>query len=81
MPQDQPVPGPINGLHLPRRTWKALQQGHITILDRLKAVADRLENNGSKTARVIRAEPARMKFRDKPTGLSGPLGETLTLQR
>jgi hypothetical protein len=63
MPQDEPVPGPIDGLRLPRRAWKMLQQENITTLDRLKAVADRIERFeriGPKTARTIRAELTRV---------------------
>ena len=63
MPQDEPVPGPIDGLRLPRRAWKMLQQENITTLDRLKAVADRIERFeriGPKTAQAIRAELTRV---------------------
>jgi hypothetical protein len=55
MPQDeQPVPGPIDGLRLPWRPRKVLQEENITTLDRLRAAADRLdrlEGVGAKTAR------------------------------
>ena len=74
MPLDEPVPGPIDELRLPRRAWKVLQQENITTLDRLRAIADRierLENVGAKTARTIRAELARMKFREKPRHYRG----------
>jgi DNA-directed RNA polymerase alpha subunit len=74
MRQDEPVPGPIDGLSLPRRAWKALQQEHITTLDRLNAVADRLdrlENIGSKTARTIRTELARINFQERPRHYRG----------
>ncbi len=74
MPQDVPVPGPIDGLRLPQRVWKVLQQENITTLDRLRAIADRierLENVGAKTARTIRAELARIKFREKPRHYRG----------
>ena len=63
MLQDEPVPGPIEGLRLPSRTWNALQRGNVTTLDRLKAVAGRIERVvegvGFKTAEAIRAELAR----------------------
>jgi DNA-directed RNA polymerase alpha subunit len=74
MPQDEPVPGPIEGLRLSRRAWKVLQQENITTLDQLRAVADRLERFdriGPKTAQIIRAELARIKFRDKPRHYRG----------
>ncbi len=62
MLRDEPVPGPIEGLRLPRRAWKVLRRENITSLDQLRTVADRLDrfdNIGSKTARTIRAELAR----------------------
>jgi hypothetical protein len=74
MPLDEPVPGPIEGLRLPRRAWKVLQQENIITLDQLRAVADRLERFdriGSKTAQVIRAELDRIKVRDKPRHYRG----------
>jgi DNA-directed RNA polymerase alpha subunit len=75
MPLDEPVPGPIDSLRLPRRAWKALQQENITTLDQLRAVADRLERVlpgiGGKTALTIRAELARIKFREKPRHYRG----------
>ncbi len=75
MLQDAPVPGPIDGLRLPRRAWKALQQENIITLDRLKAVADRLERVlpgiGCKTALTIRTELARIKVREKPQHYRG----------
>ncbi|MFC4172507.1 DNA-directed RNA polymerase subunit alpha C-terminal domain-containing protein [Microvirga sp. GCM10011540] len=69
MLEDKPTPGPIDGLRLPQRAWKVLQQENITTLDRLRAVADRIErfdNIGRKTAKVIRAELTRLKFRERP---------------
>jgi DNA-directed RNA polymerase alpha subunit len=75
MPLDEPVPGPIDGLRLPRRAWKALQQEHIATLDQLRAVADRIERVlpgiGHKTAETIRAELARIAFREKPRHYRG----------
>jgi hypothetical protein len=65
----EPIPGPINGLHLPQRAWRALLLENITTLDRLTMVADRLERFdriGPKTARTVRAELARMAFQEKP---------------
>jgi hypothetical protein len=69
MPQDEPVRGPIDGLRLPRRAWKMLQQENITTLDRLKAVAgriERFERIGPKTARTIRAELTRVIREEQP---------------
>jgi DNA-directed RNA polymerase alpha subunit len=69
MPLDEPVPGPIDGLRLPRRAWRVLQQESITTLDQLRAVADQLERFdriGSKTARTIQAELARITVSEKP---------------
>jgi DNA-directed RNA polymerase alpha subunit len=63
MLQEETVPGPIDGLRLPLRAWKVLQREHITTLDQLRAAAgriERFENIGSKTARTIRTELARM---------------------
>ena len=75
MPLDEPVPGPIDGLRLPRRAWKALQQENIITLDQLRAVAGRIERVlpgiGSKTAETIRAELARTQVRDKPRHYRG----------
>jgi DNA-directed RNA polymerase alpha subunit len=68
-PQDKPVPGPIEGLRLPARAWTALRRENITTLDRLRAVADRLdrlEGIGAKTAQTIRVELARMAAYEKP---------------
>jgi DNA-directed RNA polymerase alpha subunit len=69
MPQDQPIPGPIEGLRLPARAWTALQRENITTLDQLRAAADRLERFdriGPKTAQTIRAELARVAAHEKP---------------
>jgi hypothetical protein len=77
MLQDKPISGPIDGLRLPKRAWKVLQQENITTLDRLRAVADRIErfdNIGHKTALTIRAELARMKPRAKPRHYRGDWG-------
>ena len=75
MPLDQPVPGPIDGLRLPRRAWKVLQQENITTLDQLRAVAGRIERVlpgiGYKTAEIIRAELARIKFQERPRHYRG----------
>jgi hypothetical protein len=68
MRQDAPVPGPIDGVRLPQRAWKVLQQENIT-LDRLRAAADRLdrlEGIGVKTAQAIIAELARVTPPDDP---------------
>jgi hypothetical protein len=51
--------GPIPGLRLSTRAWKALQWENITTLDQLRAAADQLERFdriGPKTAQIIRAE-------------------------
>jgi hypothetical protein len=69
MPQDEPIPGPIEGLRLPARVWTVLEREHITTLDQLRAAAgriERFENVGPKTARIIRAELARVVPADKP---------------
>jgi DNA-directed RNA polymerase alpha subunit len=75
MPLDEPVPGPIDGLRLPRRAWKVLQQENIITLDQLRAIADRLERVlpgiGGKTALTIRTELARVKVREKPRHYRG----------
>lgn len=64
MALDKPVPGPIEGLHLPKRAWKALQDENIATIDQLSAVASRIERVtpgiGRKTAQWIRAELARV---------------------
>jgi hypothetical protein len=56
--------GSIPGLRLPRQTWNVLTGAQITRLTQLKAVADRIEHVipgiGSKSARVIRSELARI---------------------
>jgi hypothetical protein len=55
--------GPIPGLRLSTRAWKALQLENITTLDQLRAVADQLERFdriGPKTAQIIQAELARV---------------------
>lgn len=68
MSHQKAVPGVIEGLHLPGRAWKALQREKITTLDRLKAVANRLERFeaiGPKTAQTIRAELRRLTFHEK----------------
>jgi hypothetical protein len=62
MPQYEPIPGPIDGLRLPVRVWKALQRENITTIDQLRAAAGRLErfdDIGRKMAAIIRAELAR----------------------
>jgi DNA-directed RNA polymerase alpha subunit len=68
-PQDEPIAGPIEGLRLPARTWKVLREENLTTLDRLRAVADRLdrlEGIGAKTAQTIRAELACVAVLEKP---------------
>ena len=68
-PQDEPILGPIEGLRLSARAWTALQRENITTLDRLRAVADRLdrlEGIGAKTAQTIRAEFTRVVALEKP---------------
>jgi hypothetical protein len=55
--------GPIEGLRLPLRAWAVLRRENIMTLNRLKAVAHRIEqftSVGVKTAQVIRAELARV---------------------
>jgi hypothetical protein len=63
--------GPIDGLRLPPNAWDVLRRENITTLDRLKAVARRIERFdgiGSKTARAIREEVARATCRDEQPG-------------
>lgn len=73
---DKPIPGPIEGLHLPSRAWKVLQEENITTLDQLITAASRIERMspgiGRKTARKIRAELARVLASERQ-----PFGETL----
>ena len=75
MPLDEPVPGPIDSLRLPRRAWKALQQENITTLDQLRSMAGRIERVlpgiGRKTAQRIRAELARITVSEKPRHYQG----------
>lgn len=56
--------GPIPGLHLPQQAWFVLERENIRTMDRLKAVAGRIEHLlpgiGPKTADAIRAELARV---------------------
>jgi hypothetical protein len=55
--------GPIEGLRLPLRAWAVLRRENIVTLNRLKAVAHRIEQFtgvGVKTARAVRAELARV---------------------
>jgi DNA-directed RNA polymerase alpha subunit len=55
--------GPIEGLRLPVRAWEVLRRENITTIGQLRAVADqieRFEGIGAGTARVIRAELARV---------------------
>jgi hypothetical protein len=69
MLQEESIPGPIDGLCLPRRAWKVLQREHITTLDQLRAAADRIErfeSIGRKTAQAIRSELVRIKGQEKP---------------
>jgi hypothetical protein len=70
MHPNEPIPGPIAGLHLPRRAWTVLEREHITTFDQLKAVADGMERVipglGRRTARTIRAELARVASRANP---------------
>ncbi len=68
MLQEESIPGPIDGLRLPRRAWTVLQREHIMTLDQLRAAAgriERFENIGRKTAQRIRAELARIQDREK----------------
>jgi DNA-directed RNA polymerase alpha subunit len=64
MRQDDPVAGPIEGLHLPRRAWTVLERENIASLDQLKAMAAGMERVvpgiGRRTAQTIRAELARI---------------------
>jgi hypothetical protein len=70
MHPNEPVSGPIAGLHLPRRAWTVLERENLTTLDQLTAVADGMERVipglGRKTARTIRAELARVACRANP---------------
>jgi hypothetical protein len=55
--------GLIGGLLLPARAWYVLRRENINTLNKLRAVADRLEQFhgvGPETARAIRAELARL---------------------
>jgi hypothetical protein len=55
--------GPIRGVHLPPYVWNVLRREGITTLDQLRAVADQIHwvpGLGFRTARVIRAELARV---------------------
>jgi hypothetical protein len=55
--------GSIRGLRLPLRVWNALQKENITTAEQLKALAEHLERLpglGSRTAKLIRAELARV---------------------
>jgi DNA-directed RNA polymerase alpha subunit len=63
---EEKIPGPIEGLRLPQRAWAMLRRENITTIDRLRAVADRLqrfEGVGFRTALAIREEIARAKPR------------------
>jgi hypothetical protein len=63
---DEKIPGPIEGLRLPPRAWAVLRRERITTIDRLRAVADRLERFdgvGPGTALAIREELARVRPR------------------
>ena len=65
---NQNQPGPIGGLLLPAKAWYVLRRERINNLDRLRAVADHLEQFdgiGPKMAQVIRAELARAASPDK----------------
>lgn len=70
MHPNEPVAGPIDRLHLPRRAWTVLERERITSLGQLKAQAVGIERVvpgiGRKTAQMIRAELARIKFHEKP---------------
>jgi hypothetical protein len=76
-PREQPIQpyahkfyeGSIRGLRLPLRAWTALQKENITTVDQLQAVAGRLERLpglGSRTAKVVRAELARVASVEEP---------------
>ncbi len=55
-------PGPIGNLRLPPRAWYVLRRENITTMNKLRAVAARLERFdgiGSKLAQAIRAELTR----------------------
>jgi DNA-directed RNA polymerase alpha subunit len=64
MLQEEPIPGPIEGLRLPRRAWTVLKRENIRTLDQLKVVAVEIERVmpgiGCKTAQTIRTELARV---------------------
>jgi DNA-directed RNA polymerase alpha subunit len=63
--------GSIDDLLLPPRAWHVLRREKVNTLAKLRAVADRLEQFegiGPKTAKVIRAELARIKATDKGKG-------------
>ena len=64
-PRYQICTGPIEGLSLPLSTWMVLRSEKIRTLHQLRAVADQIERLpgiGDGTARVIRAELARVAF-------------------
>lgn len=56
--------GSIPGLQLPQQAWFVLERENIRTIDRLRAIADRIEHVlpgiGPKTADAIRAELARI---------------------
>jgi hypothetical protein len=55
--------GPIKGIHLPPEAWHILRRENVTTLNKLRAVADRLEQFrgiGPRRAQAIRAELARV---------------------
>jgi len=60
--------GSIDDLLLPPKAWHVLRREKVNTLAKLRAVADRLEQFegiGPKTAKVIRAELARITATDK----------------
>ncbi len=79
MRRNEPVAGPIDRLHLPRRAWTVLERERITSLNQLKAVAAGIERVvpgiGRKTAQMIRAELARIHFHEKPHHYRGQWAE------
>ena len=55
-------PGPIRDLRLPPKAWYVLRRENITTMNKLRAVAarlERVEGIGTKLAQAIRAELTR----------------------
>jgi DNA-directed RNA polymerase alpha subunit len=63
MSHEAKVTGPIEGLRLPTRAWRALRREGITNLDQLMSVAYQIEQFpgiGAEMAQVIREELVRV---------------------